>query len=419
MSKKTFLFLAILAIPALIITSCKKDEGEDAPTNTPPVASFTVDPQVGSPHIEFNLDATACSDLETPSGELLVRWDLNDDGTFESDYSTAKLGTATFDTPGSYTIRCEVKDGGGLTASATQQITVHDNEPPTAPANPNPVNAAADMPILAGLQWTCDDPDGDPITFDVYFGTSQDPILVSEGQDPNSYQPASMQYSTTYYWKIVAYDDHGHSTEGPLWSFSTSAQSFSCGESLIDTRDGQSYGTVLIGTKCWMAENLNIGSPIDANQDMSDNSIIEKYCFNDNCDTYGGLYQWAEMMQYGKPSQGICPDDWHLPNIEEWQILEMELGMPEGEATASTGWQGSDEGDKLKAGGSSGFNALMGGKRSTNGSIILAGNEADFWSATAASTYNAKSRILDTGHSGVLHSEINKEYGFAVRCIKN
>jgi uncharacterized protein (TIGR02145 family) len=123
--------------------------------------------------------------------------------------------------------------------------------------------------------------------------------------------------------------------------------------------------------------------------------------------------------RYGKPSQGICPDGWHLPSIEEWQVLEMGLGMPEGEATASTGWQDSDEGDKLKSGGSSGFNALMGGKRSTNGSIILAGNEADFWSSSAASTYNAKSRILDTGHSGILHSEINKEYGFAVRCIKN
>ena len=48
-----------------------------------------------------------------------------------------------------------------------------------------------------------------------------------------------------------------------------------------------------------MAENLNFGTRIDGSLDQTDNDIIEKYCYgNDgaNCTTYGGLYQWDEMM---------------------------------------------------------------------------------------------------------------------------
>ncbi|OIO07020.1 hypothetical protein COX68_03355 [Candidatus Falkowbacteria bacterium CG_4_10_14_0_2_um_filter_41_15] len=59
-------------------------------------------------------------------------------------------------------------------------------------------------------------------------------------------------------------------------------------------------------------ENLNIGTRIDGTSDQIDNSILEKYCFDDsevNCTTDGGLYQWDEAMQYSvtEEAQGICP----------------------------------------------------------------------------------------------------------------
>ena len=50
-----------------------------------------------------------------------------------------------------------------------------------------------------------------------------------------------------------------------------------------------------------MAESLNIGTRIDAVESMADNGIIEKYCFENNpgnCEVYGGLYLWDEMMEY-------------------------------------------------------------------------------------------------------------------------
>ncbi len=127
-----------------------------------------------------------------------------------------------------------------------------------------------------------------------------------------------------------------------------------------------------------MAENLNVGSMINGSSNQTNNGIIEKYCYDDNtsnCDTYGGLYQWEEMMQYVTTpgAQGICPDGWHLPTDEEFKTMEMALGMSQGEAD-DTGWRGTDEGGKMKESGtthwyspnmgatnSSGFTALPGG----------------------------------------------------------
>jgi uncharacterized protein (TIGR02145 family) len=67
-----------------------------------------------------------------------------------------------------------------------------------------------------------------------------------------------------------------------------------------------------VGDKCWLKENLNVGTMILSEQNQSDNGLIEKYCYGDlpaNCETYGGLYQWREAMQYiATPgTQGICP----------------------------------------------------------------------------------------------------------------
>ncbi len=42
-----------------------------------------------------------------------------------------------------------------------------------------------------------------------------------------------------------------------------SVQFFSCGDSIIDSRDSRTYNTLLIGTQCWMKENLNVGTMVD------------------------------------------------------------------------------------------------------------------------------------------------------------
>jgi hypothetical protein len=96
-----------------------------------------------------------------------------------------------------------------------------DNDPPNTPSNPNPGNHANGIDKNADLSWTCSDPDGDPLTYDVYFGTSSSPPLVKSGHTTTSYDPGTMSDSIQYYWMIVAKDNHGASTTGIIWDFTT------------------------------------------------------------------------------------------------------------------------------------------------------------------------------------------------------
>ncbi len=98
-----------------------------------------------------------------------------------------------------------------------------ENNPPYEPTNPYPENNSFNVDVETNLSWTGGDPDGDNLTYDVYFeaNDSTPDDLVSENQNVTTYDPGTMQYSTRYYWKIVAWDNHGASTEGPVWDFTT------------------------------------------------------------------------------------------------------------------------------------------------------------------------------------------------------
>ncbi len=98
---------------------------------------------------------------------------------------------------------------------------LRDNQPPSQPSSPSPADASVDQAINSILSWACSDPESDPITYDVYFGETNPPSIVSPGQTGTTYYPGTLSDSTTYYWKITVHDDHSHNTEGPVWSFST------------------------------------------------------------------------------------------------------------------------------------------------------------------------------------------------------
>jgi len=59
------------------------------------------------------------------------------------------------------------------------------------------------------------------ITYDVYFGLSSPPPKVASNQTDTSFNPGILEYNTTYYWQIIAWNDQGESAEGPIWSFTT------------------------------------------------------------------------------------------------------------------------------------------------------------------------------------------------------
>jgi hypothetical protein len=119
----------------------------------------------------------------------------------------------------------------------------------------------------------------------------------------------------------VAYNDCSFST--PVALADSTFYCWNCGDTIVDGRDSKIYNTVLIGTQCWFAQNLNIGIQVNGAVNQTNNATIEKYCYSDNdanCLVYGGLYQWDEYMNYTSSSnsnssgrQGICPIGWHVP----------------------------------------------------------------------------------------------------------
>jgi len=196
------------------------------------------------------------------------------------------------------------------------------------------------------------------------------------------------------------------------------------------TYAGQTYNTVQIGNQCWLKENLNVGTMIKGSIDQTNNGKIEKYCYNDdstNCAKFGGLYKWAEAVQYKNGYtdsistfignvQGICPSGWHMPSNSEFQTLEM-VANNDGNALKAIGQgnaQYSGAGTNI-----SGFSALLAGYLDHGGSFSSLGYDAFFWSSTKYDVYNINGMILSYAGSdiGLYDNGMNEAY--SVRCIKD
>jgi uncharacterized repeat protein (TIGR01451 family) len=96
------------------------------------------------------------------------------------------------------------------------------NHLPDTPSNPTPNNEAINQSLNVDLSWDGGDPDGDAVTYDVYFDTSNPPAaLVSDDQSETTYAPGTLEEQTQYFWKIVAKDEHNETTDGPVWNFTT------------------------------------------------------------------------------------------------------------------------------------------------------------------------------------------------------
>ena len=185
------------------------------------------------------------------------------------------------------------------------------------------------------------------------------------------------------------------------------------------TYAGQTYNTVLIGgNQCWLHENLSVGIEIADVTLQSNNSVIEKSCYNgasSDCATYGGLYSWDEAMNYSTGSQGICPSGWHIPTQAEWQALISYLGSSNAgqkmKATTSdvTPWDGMN---------TSGFEALSGGIGQST-AFLYQGSRETFWSSTSFSSSDAYDYDLNTGINTLDEYTNVKVGGYCIRCIQN
>ncbi len=201
-----------------------------------------------------------------------------------------------------------------------------------------------------------------------------------------------------------------------------------CGDPLI--YDGQSYATVQIGGQCWMAENLNIGIMINGDSSQINNNIIEKYCYSNdaaNCATYGGMYQWDEVMQYTliESTQGVCPTGWHLPSRSEWTTLVDFLGgigVNTGSKMAGNAalWVNDDLVNDPEF-DASGLSGLPGGYRNKFGSFFDQGKWLTWWSSTETALSSDSGRILILYYmwKDAFDQYNFKEFGYNVRCLRD
>lgn len=92
--------------------------------NNNPTASFTVSPSSGNTTTVFHVDASASTDKENTTGELVVRWDWEMDGNWDTDFSTVKTADHTYTLEGNKRILIQVKDTDGKTDTTSMQISV-------------------------------------------------------------------------------------------------------------------------------------------------------------------------------------------------------------------------------------------------------------------------------------------------------
>lgn len=297
-----FVILSILLLIALISCTEEKNITENHASNNPPVINLiTVERSVVAPDEEINLSCTA---TDEDGDELIFEWSATT-GTFPNGNLGEHVIWRASDKIGGQNIFVKVSDAKE-SARDTCRVLIQIGNSPNIPINPIPIDGEIDLSVEISFHWQCSDPDGDSLTYDIFLGIDSTFLPQIQNSNPtNSFQVStrSIDIGKTFYWQVVAKDVNGNETSSPVWRFSTVSidnMGFPCPGIPTVEHGGITYNTVQINDQCWLKENLNIGTMIGTHNEMTNNSIIEKYCYENkeqNCDKYGALYQWSEAMQ--------------------------------------------------------------------------------------------------------------------------
>ncbi len=224
-------------------------------------------------------------------------------------------------------------------------------------------------------------------------------------------------------------------------------RAFGQAESTVVDIDGNTYKTVVINGKEWMAENLRTsrysdGSEILTNQTISQwkfatQGIWANYSNDVASDAiYGKLYNWYSTVD----PRGLCPTGWRVPTDNEWQQLVDFVD-------AKVWGNNNNAGQKLKSrrqvdsplGGEFntsvhprwdkhntrfgtddyGFAATPGGYYTEGDAFVLKGMSAYYWSITENKDGNIWVRFFKNSNRGVSRTHQGKSVGLSVRCVKD
>lgn len=218
----------IITVFVLVFFSCSKSDDNPQP---PP----TQEPDLVAATLNFPTNNLICTNFQ-----LEFKWANNNTGNVENQIEVSKdqnfatsifketvtgtFKTFTLEKNTTYYWRI-VSRRSGSQASVSSETWKFDTEPnptsnniPFAPTLVAPTDKGTVSGNTATLSWSAQDADNDPLTYDVYFGTSNPPPLLVSGVTETS-RNVNLQGAGTYYWRIVVRDDKQSAAMGQVWSF--------------------------------------------------------------------------------------------------------------------------------------------------------------------------------------------------------
>ncbi len=203
----------------------------------------------------------------------------------------------------------------------------------------------------------------------------------------------------------------------PIKNEQPTSQAPGCGT--VTDADGNTYTTIEIAGRCWMAQNMLATkySSASAIANTGGDTIKARYCYpnsngGDYCNTEGMLYSWwsavglpeGSQKMIAQPVQGICPTGWHISDDADWTALSRAYP-----ASQLLGYGAN----------SVGFGASYTGYYD-GGSFLAHGTDSYYWSSDQN---DSKSSFYWQFDSGFPNSELNdfsnNDAGYLVRCVKD
>ena len=249
------------------------------------------------------------------------------------------------------------------------------------------------------------DSDGDGVCSDIDCNDSDASDIRTDADGDGACSDIDCDDSDSSVYVGAPCDDGNEGTENDMINSACLCAGQLAYGSFTDPRNEETYHTVQIGDKIWMAENLNF-------------EFGTSWCFDDdpiNCSIYGRMYNWYSALD-------VCPVDWHLPSYDEWLEAFKLLGglQKAGGAMKSLSplWNDPNYG----ATNSSGFTGHPGGCRAiSTGQFNMEGITGFWWSASMSqsSANNAYVPALNVHTTQILETAGKLEDGLSVRCVRN
>jgi hypothetical protein len=417
-----FVLFTITIAAFMIVTGCEKEE-----KNTAPVANFTITPVTGEPLTVFTFDASGCSDAEDLAAGLMVRWDWENDGIFDTDFSSNKILSRQYTQPGTFQVTLEVKDTKGLGNSITKSLIITGKIPEVTTDTVSGVSAYS---AVCGGEVT--DDFGIAVTErGVCWNTSPDPTILnnhtSDGTGTGKFASTltGLTTSTTYYVRAyatnsigTAYGDQVQFTTPFIWNCGDPITVSHIAGSVAPVSKTVTYGTVTnipgASSKCWITQNLGADHQATTIDDATEASAgwywqfnrMQGYKHDGTTRTPGTAWisnidEDSDWLAANDPCAIEFGNGWRIPSQSEWVTVNDIGGW--------NNWNGPwNSALKMHAGGYLDY---------SDGSLLKRGVGGAFWSNLQGINTTAWYERYDNtqcGYAGNLKSLAN-----SLRCVKD